>query len=113
MNKKEIEKNYLKKIDEIKKYNKAYFEKDDPLVSDKYYDDIKQEILQLENKQTDSKKIATDLQQLKEELEITKLEAEKIIFSEFLKFKKFLIFLIKSFIFITENAFESDRMGIS
>ena len=47
MNKKEIEKNYLKKIDEIKKYNKAYFEKDDPLVSDKYYDDIKQEILQL------------------------------------------------------------------
>ena len=64
MNKKEIEKNYLKKIDEIKKYNKAYFEKDDPLVSDKYYDDIKQEILQLEkkhkflkNKDSPSKKI--------------------------------------------------------
>ena len=43
-----------------------------------YSDRIHQEILQLENKQTDSKKIATDLQQLKEELEITKLEAEKI-----------------------------------
>ena len=43
-----------------------------------YSDRIHNEILQLENKQTDSKKIATDLQQLKEELEITKLEAEKI-----------------------------------
>ena len=43
-----------------------------------YSDRIHEEILQLENKQTDSKKIATDLQQLKEELEITKLEAEKI-----------------------------------
>ena len=43
-----------------------------------YSDKIHQDILQLENKQTDSKQIATDLQQLKEELEITKLEAEKI-----------------------------------
>ncbi len=43
-----------------------------------YSDRIHEEILQLENKQTDSKKIATDLQQLKEELETTKLEAEKI-----------------------------------
>ena len=43
-----------------------------------YSDRIHEEILQLENKQTDSKKIATDLQQLKEELEITKLEAEKL-----------------------------------
>ena len=43
-----------------------------------YSDRIHNEILQLENKQTDSKKIATDLQQLKEELEATKLEADKI-----------------------------------
>jgi len=43
-----------------------------------YSDRIHEEILQLENKQTDSKKIATDLQQLKDELETTKLEAEKI-----------------------------------
>ena len=43
-----------------------------------YSDKIHQDILQLENKQTDSKQIATDLQRLKEELEITKLEAEKI-----------------------------------
>ena len=43
-----------------------------------YSDRIHEEILQLENKQTDSKKIATDLQQLKEELETTKLEADKI-----------------------------------
>jgi len=37
-----------------------------------YSERIHKEILQLENKQTDSKKIATDLQQLKEELETTK-----------------------------------------
>ena len=43
-----------------------------------YSDRIHQEILQLENKQTDSKQIATDLQQLKEELEKTKLETEKL-----------------------------------
>ena len=43
-----------------------------------YSDRIHQEILQLENKQTDSKQIATDLQQLKEELETTKLETEKL-----------------------------------
>jgi len=43
-----------------------------------YSERIHQEILQLENKQTDSKKIATDLQQLKEDLESTKVEREKI-----------------------------------
>ena len=43
-----------------------------------YSDKIHQDILQLENKQTDSKQIATDLQQLKEELETTKEQANKI-----------------------------------
>ena len=43
-----------------------------------YSDKIHQDILQLENKQTDSKQIATDLQQLKEELEKTKEQANKI-----------------------------------
>ena len=43
-----------------------------------YSERIHQEILQLENKQTDSKKIAVDLQQLKEDLETTKIERDKI-----------------------------------
>jgi DNA repair exonuclease SbcCD ATPase subunit len=43
-----------------------------------YSNKIHEEILQLENKQTDSKKIATDLQQLKEELETIKVERDKI-----------------------------------
>ena len=43
-----------------------------------YSNRIHEEILQLENKQTDSKKIATDLQQLKDELEKTKIERDKI-----------------------------------
>ena len=50
MQKKEIEKSYLKKINEIKKHNKAYFKDDNPLISDEDYDNIKQEILNLEKK---------------------------------------------------------------
>ena len=64
MEKKEIEKKYKKKIIELRKYDKAYFEKDQPIVSDKHYDDIKQEILNLEkkykyleNKDSPSKKV--------------------------------------------------------
>ena len=64
MQKKEIEKIYIKKINELKKHNKAYFDDDNPIVSDKKYDDIKEEILNLEkkykylrNKNSPSKKI--------------------------------------------------------
>ena len=44
-----------------------------------YSNKINEEISQLENKQIDSKTIATDLQQLKEELETCKLSTDKII----------------------------------
>jgi len=44
-----------------------------------FSDRIHEEIKQLENKQTDSKNIAVDLQQLKEQLESTKLQSDKII----------------------------------
>jgi DNA repair exonuclease SbcCD ATPase subunit len=44
-----------------------------------YSDRIHEEILQLENEQTDSKQIATDLQQLKEQLETVKTETDKIM----------------------------------
>ena len=37
MQKKEIERIYIKKINELKKHNKAYFENDNPLISDKKY----------------------------------------------------------------------------
>ena len=50
MQKKEIEKIYINKINKLIKYDKAYFEKDSPLVPDKDYDKIKQEILELEKK---------------------------------------------------------------
>jgi len=43
-----------------------------------YSNKIHEEILKLENKQTDSKKIATDLQQLKEELEQVKIQRDKV-----------------------------------
>jgi len=50
MQRKEIEKLYIKKINELIKHNKAYFDDDNPIISDKKYDDIKQEILDLEKK---------------------------------------------------------------
>ena len=50
MSKKEIKKTYIKKIKELKKYDKAYFGKDSPIISDHDYDKIKQEILDLEGR---------------------------------------------------------------
>ena len=50
MKKKEIEKNYNKKINQLKKYNKAYFKNDNPIVSDKDYDNLKKKVLELEKK---------------------------------------------------------------
>ncbi len=50
MNKKLINKEYLSKVKLINKFNKFYYDKSKPLVSDKEYDDIKREILILEKK---------------------------------------------------------------
>jgi len=50
MQRKKIEKAYIKKINELKKHDEAYFEQDSPIISDKDYDIIKQEILNLEKK---------------------------------------------------------------
>ena len=41
MQRKEIEKVYIKKINELKKYDKAYFKDDNPIISDKDYDILK------------------------------------------------------------------------
>ena len=48
MQRKEIEKIYIKKINELKRYDEAYFGQYSPIISDKDYDIIKQEILNLE-----------------------------------------------------------------
>jgi DNA ligase (NAD+) len=50
MNKKEIHKEYNKKIRLLTSYNKAYYDANKPLVSDKEYDDLKNSILSLESK---------------------------------------------------------------
>ena len=41
-------KNYKKKIKLLNKYNKFYYQNQNPLVSDKKYHEIKSEILELE-----------------------------------------------------------------
>ena len=48
MNTYKVEKIYKQKINLLKKYNKAYFDKNAPIVSDKYYDELKRDILLLE-----------------------------------------------------------------
>ena len=50
MNKKEIIIQYNKKLELINKLNKFYFDKSKPIVSDEEYDDLKKEIILLENK---------------------------------------------------------------
>ena len=50
MNKKEIIIKYNKKLELINKFNKFYFDKSKPIVSDEEYDDLKKEIILLENK---------------------------------------------------------------
>ena len=64
MQRKEIEKRYIKKIYELKKHDESYFKHDNPIISDKDYDDIKAEILNLEkeykylkNKNSPSQKV--------------------------------------------------------
>ena len=43
-------KNYLNKIKLIKKYNKLYYDKSNPIVSDHEYDELKKEIIDIEKK---------------------------------------------------------------
>tara|TARA_Y100001970_G_scaffold272974_1_gene370445 strand:+ start:616 stop:2646 length:2031 start_codon:yes stop_codon:yes gene_type:complete len=50
MNKKEIKKQYLKKIETINNYNKNYYDKSQPKVDDQLYDNLKNDILVLESK---------------------------------------------------------------
>ena len=50
MNKEEIKKNYKNKIKNYQKYNYHYFEKDSPKITDAEFDNLKQEIINLEKK---------------------------------------------------------------
>ena len=49
MNKKLVKENYIKKIKLLKKYNLFYYDKSDPLITDEVYDNLKKEIIILEN----------------------------------------------------------------
>ena len=50
MNDKEAEIEYLKKINLIQKYNKHYYDKDKPIISDQKFDLLKKDIIDLENR---------------------------------------------------------------
>ncbi len=50
MKENEVKKYYNKKITELKKHNKLYFEKSSPKISDQQFDEIKKEIIELEQK---------------------------------------------------------------
>ena len=45
-----IKQDYLNKINEFKKHNKLYYENSSPIISDKEFDKLKQDILDLEKK---------------------------------------------------------------
>ena len=50
MNNKNVEREYLQKINLAQKYSKYYYNKDKPIVSDQVFDLLKKEIINLENK---------------------------------------------------------------
>ena len=50
MDKFKIKKNYLNKINEFQKHNKLYYDDSSPILSDKEFDDLKEEIIKLEKK---------------------------------------------------------------
>jgi DNA ligase (NAD+) len=50
MNKNLIKKDYIQKIELIQKYNSHYYDKDNPIISDQEYDQLKKEIIELEAK---------------------------------------------------------------
>ena len=50
MNKKEVQKLYIEKKNQLKKYNEAYFKNDKPIISDSEYDHLKFFVLDLEKK---------------------------------------------------------------
>ncbi len=52
---KNIKQNYQNKINEFKKHNKLYYENSSPKISDKEFDKLKKEILELEKKYTSLK----------------------------------------------------------
>ena len=50
MKENDIKKYYNKKIRELRKHNELYFDQSSPKISDKEYDEIKREIINLEKK---------------------------------------------------------------
>ena len=50
MSKISVKKDYIKKIKLLNKYNEFYYDKSDPIVSDKDYDELKQNIIEIEKK---------------------------------------------------------------
>ena len=50
MNDKDLEIEYLKKIDLFQQYNKHYYDKNKPIVADQEFDLLKKDIIDLENK---------------------------------------------------------------
>ena len=57
-NKSEIINSYKKKINQLKKHNKLYFNNDNPVITDAEYDNLKKEILDLEEKNNFLKKLS-------------------------------------------------------
>ena len=57
INKTQVKNLYKEKIKLLKRYNKSYFQKDSPEISDDKYDNLKKEIYELENKYSYLKKL--------------------------------------------------------
>ena len=50
MDKEKVKKKYLKKVNLIQEHNKAYYDKNKPIITDQEFDNLKKEIIELEKK---------------------------------------------------------------
>ena len=70
MRKNKLKQFYKNKIEELNKHNQLYYEKSKPGISDADYDNLKNEILELENKFPDLKLETKDIKQQKKIISI-------------------------------------------
>ncbi len=79
-----IEKEYLKKIKLFQEYNKYYYDKSDPQVTDSEFDSLKEEIIELENSIKNKKNTTHEAADVIYHLLVT-LESAGINFDDIIK----------------------------
>ena len=77
MNEDQIKNEYSKKIKLFKKYNEYYYDKSSPIVSDQEFDNIKNQIIELESEE-ESPSLEEEIESLKDQVLRAKAEVQNV-----------------------------------